>query len=258
MADQDHGLMGKPVPFAWCPRTDAELARRGVDTADHDDIDAAPIDVFEPDFGTAGGGAEFGPVDDDQAARDQQYVESDSLVLSRQVTIPTSSATDGPDLVLDNVYHLVTDPEFVTARANMYAHLAGMAAGAIPEDEIVDRLQAAAAAYDGKIAEYNKAGVRRTIHQVVPTAANYAAKLFGVPIPGTGWIARRALARFDPLPPHPASIEEPSAALSMARVCCLGSTLMAPHSLPLRCVPPRTGSPDRPIPTPHVTPLRRR
>jgi hypothetical protein len=110
--------------------------------------------------------------------------------------------------------------------------LAGMAAGAVPEDKIVDRLQAAAAAYDGKIAEYNKAGVRRTIHQVVPTAANYAAKLFGVPIPGTGWIARRALARFDPLPPHPAAIEEPSAALSMARrvlprVHTDGSTLAA-------------------------------
>ena len=140
----------------------------------------------------------------------------------------------------------------------MYAHLAGMAAGAVPEDEIVDRLQAAAAAYDGKIAEYNKAGVRRTIHQVVPTAANYAAKLFGVPIPGTGWIARRALARFDPLPPHPAAIEEPAPRSRWLGVCRPGSTLMTPHSPPLRCAPPHTGSPHRPIPTSNVTPLRRR
>ncbi len=44
---------------------------------------------------------------DDQAARDYRRIESDSLILSRRVTIPTSSATDGPDLVLDNVYHLV-------------------------------------------------------------------------------------------------------------------------------------------------------
>jgi hypothetical protein len=138
-----------------------------------DDIEA-PRSTSEPDYGTTTGAAEFSPVDDDQAARDYRRIESDSLIQSRQVTIPTSGATDGPDLVLDNVYHLVTDPEFVTARARMYAYLAGMAAGAVPEDEIVDRLQAAAAAYDRKIAEYNKAGVRRTIHQVVPTAANYA------------------------------------------------------------------------------------
>jgi hypothetical protein len=232
LADQEHGLVGKPVPFAWCPRTHAELARRGIDTGDHADITAAPIDVFEPDYGSTSDTVEFSPDDTDQAAPDNRHIESESMILSRQVTIPTSSGTDGPDVILDNVYHLVTDPEFVTARSRMYAHLAAMAAGAVPEDEIVDRLQAAAAAYDAKVAEYNKAGVRRTIHQVVPTAANSAAKLLGVPIPGTGWIVRRVFARYDPLPPHPAALGEPGAALSMAprvlpRVHTDGSTLAA-------------------------------
>jgi hypothetical protein len=101
-----------------------------------------------------------------------------------------------------------------------------------PRDEIVDRLESAAAAYDAKIAEYNKAGVRRTIHQVVPIAANHAAKLSGVPMPGTGWIVRKGFARYDPLPPHPAATEKPGAALSMAqrvlpRVHTDGSTLAA-------------------------------
>ena len=133
------------------------------------------------------------------------------------MTIPTSSASDPPEVVLENVYDLVTDPEFVTARAHMYAYLAGMAAGAIPQGEIVERLQIASAAYDDKVAEYNQAGVRRTIHQVVPMAANYGPKLFGLSFPGVGWIARKVLARFDPLPPHPAAHEEPAAALAMAR-----------------------------------------
>jgi hypothetical protein len=69
MADQEHGLVGKPVPFAWCPRTHAELARRGIDTADLDDITAAPIDVFEPDYGTTGDTVEFSADDNDQSVR---------------------------------------------------------------------------------------------------------------------------------------------------------------------------------------------
>lgn len=214
IADQDHGLVGKPVPFAWCPRTAAELARRGIDTAVHDEPEAAPIDIFEPEYGTTTGPADFSSLDHDQA-KDCQPVES--LILSRQMTIPTSSASDPPEVVLENVYDLVTDPEFVTARAHMYAYLAGMAAGAIPQGEIVERLQIASAAYDDKVAKYNQAGVRRTIHQVVPMAANYGPKLFGLSFPGVGWIARKVLARFDPLPPHPAAHEEPAAALAMAR-----------------------------------------
>jgi hypothetical protein len=193
------GAAAAPVPFSWCPRTTDELARRGININTRDTIEEPPIEVFAPDFdGTD-------PLDE----------PTEALVFSHTVTVPTSTDTDAPDDVLDRTYKLATDTEFVTARSTMYARVAAMAAGAIPEDEIVDQLGQAAADYDQQMARYKKAEVQRIAHTVAPTVVGVAPKAFGLHLPGASWAVKKLMARFNPLPPPPTA-DHPGGALANA------------------------------------------
>ena len=211
------GTIGKPVPFAWCPRTEATFAAAvakhciDLNALDRENLTAPPIDVFEPDFGNA-------EVADNEGVEGQPTLTLDSFILSRQMIVPTRSETDTPEQILESAYKLATDPEFVEARSRMYACLAVLALEGVPEEEIIDELSKAESDYNRKVDEYNKAGLRRIIHQILPMAAEHAPKLFGVPhITGISWTVKKAEAKFDPLPPRPEIAYETGAPLALSR-----------------------------------------
>jgi len=207
----------KPVPFAWCPRTEEALAALGLDIDSEDGGAALPVDVFEPDFGDCPRNV-LGPSGVDEGSHDPGGGREPALFFSHNITVPRTSPTDGPEEVLATAAALASDPEFVTARRRMYACVAALAAQGVPDNRIVNELVAAEDLYDTKVKEYGDAGLRRRIHQVVPVGFAVAPALVGLPgIPGSQWGVKRAFARFDPLPPRPGGGDTTGEALALAR-----------------------------------------
>lgn len=220
----DESYVHKPVPQAWCPATAGALSRLGLSTAEPpEEDDPASIEILQMEYDDPAAGAE----PDGLVSVPEGMIASEAILATRELALPSGNE----ERVLQQAAALARDPGFVAARGRVFAAIFAMAAQGVPRDQIVDELAAAEEAFAAKLDEYASGGARRVIHQLLPTTTAGLGKAAGLPGGGIGWLVRKGLTKFVPLPDRPNGSGEALALSTRILPCVYSESFAGPYEL---------------------------